>query len=83
MTAQEARQLEDALRARLGAQVEVEEISAGRYRFGVIAPGFEGVAQLRRQDQVWQIVDETLPPPARLDVSLILAFAPGELQVAP
>ena len=34
------------------------------------------------KDDVWEVVDATLPRDATLDVSLILAFAPDELASA-
>lgn len=83
MTQDEARQLEAAIQARFEAQVETEEVSPGRYRFGVISAQFEGVPHLQRQDQVWQVVDEVLKSESRLDVSIILAYAPSEMHVAP
>jgi hypothetical protein len=37
---------------------------------------FDDMPQLRRQDEIWEVVDETLPREATLDISIILAFAP-------
>jgi hypothetical protein len=47
-----------------------------------MSPQFERMEQLRRQDLIWDVVDQTLPREATLDISLILAFAPSELASA-
>ncbi len=83
MTQDDAELLEKALKDHFAAQVEMEQVAPGRFRFNVVSATFEGIPHLHRQDEVWRIVDCTLPTAVRLDVSLIIAFAPSELQVAP
>ena len=43
MTQQQANELADVLRARFGGDVEIEEVSPGRFRYMVISPAFVGV----------------------------------------
>lgn len=80
MTQDQANALRDTFVRELGADVELEQVSrAGRYRFALTSPRFEGMAHLARQDLIWPFVDQVLPREATLDVSMILAFAPSEL----
>jgi hypothetical protein len=83
MTNFDAKQLAQALERRFAAFVDLEEVAPGRFRFGVVSSQFVGVSQLRRQDEIWNVIDEVVPRDHRLDVSLILAFAPEEIQTAP
>lgn len=81
MTRQEADLLAGALKQRFDAEVEVQPVNGnGRYRFAVVSMQFQQLNQLQRQDAVWEVVDATLPRPATLDISLVLAFSPNELQ---
>ncbi|HEY8746623.1 MAG TPA: hypothetical protein VIM11_01525 [Tepidisphaeraceae bacterium] len=80
MTQQEAESLADALRGHFEADVDMELVNdRGRYRFAVVSKQFQSMNDLERQDEVWKIVDRTMPRAATLDISLILAFAPEEL----
>jgi stress-induced morphogen len=80
MKDQDARRLKQELQKRLKAKVESEKVSRGRFRFSVVSPMFKGKPQMTRQDDVWKIVDDVLDRESSLDVSLILTFAPKELQ---
>ncbi len=81
MTRQDVDKLTDALKQRFEATVEVEQVGPnGRFRFAVVSPQFRDMPQLDRQDAIWSVVDEALPREATLDVSLILAYAPEELE---
>lgn len=80
MTKHQAQTLVKALKKKFHGQVDAEPINGkGRYRFAVTSKQFAKMPQLRRQDAVWEIVDETLPAEATLDISIILAFAPADL----
>jgi stress-induced morphogen len=82
MTKTQAHSLVQALKKQFRGHVEAEPINGhGRYRFAVTSKRFEKMPQLRRQDAIWEIVDQTLPPDAALDISIILAFAPADLAV--
>ena len=83
MTEAKANALCEALRLKFDGNVERESINGhGRYRFAIASDRFTGMPQLKRQDEVWQVVDATLPREATLDISLILTFAPSELAAA-
>ncbi len=80
MTRESADRLVAALRNAFDAEVDVEAVnSAGRYRFGIVSPKFEGMPHLDRQDAAWDVVDDTLSRSDVLDVSMILAYAPSDL----
>ncbi len=79
MTRERADVLAEALRGRFGGEVDVEPVNgAGRYRFAVVSPRFDGVPHLRRQDEAWEVVDATLSREETLDISLILTIAPSD-----
>jgi stress-induced morphogen len=80
MTQHIAESLANALRNRFDAEVDMELVNpSGRYRFAVVSPQFQKMTQLARQDEIWKVVNETMPREATLDITLILAFAPDEL----
>ena len=81
MTPDDARRLTTALKGRFGGNAEAEEVSPGRYRFAVVSPLFDGVPHLRRQDQIWLVVDAVLSREQVVDLSLVLAFAPDEVDM--
>jgi len=82
MTPTQVETLRTALAREFEAEVEAEKIAPKRYRFVVISPRFLRMSQLDRQDQVWRVVDDVLPREAALDISLILVYAPSELERA-
>ncbi len=83
MTAAQAKLLRNALKTQFRAEVEVEKVGAGgRYRFAVVSSQFDKMNQLKRQDEIWKVVDKTLSRNEILGISLILAFAPKELAAA-
>jgi acid stress-induced BolA-like protein IbaG/YrbA len=84
MTTSDAKALKMALKKRFAAdEVEVEKVGpGGRYRFAVVSSRFNRMSQLKRQDEIWKVVDSTLSRNAILGISLILAFAPRELAAA-
>ena len=81
MTHQESEVLAEGLRRRFGAEVEAEQVAAGRFRFTVVSPKFVDVPQLRRQDEAWEVVDAAITRELALDISLILTYSPDELEV--
>jgi hypothetical protein len=83
MTTQDAQAVTTALEGRFGGRAEAEEVAPGRFRFTLVSPAFSGVPQLTRQDDVWAAVDAALPTEQSLDITLILAFAPDEVQMVP
>ncbi|HEX4797243.1 MAG TPA: hypothetical protein VH370_25845 [Humisphaera sp.] len=83
MTEAQAKTLREALKKEFKAQAEFEPVNGkGRYRFAVTSKRFAKMPQLKRQDEVWKVVDRILSRDASLDVSLILAFAPEDLAAA-
>jgi stress-induced morphogen len=83
MTPIQVNRLKRALEDHFDAEVEAERVNAkGRYRFAVVSSRFNKMPHLKRQDAIWEVVDETLSPEASLDISLILAYAPKELATA-
>lgn len=83
MTGKESEMILGALQQRFDAEVDIEPVNGdGRYRLAVVSPQFRTMTQLQRQDAIWSLVDQTLSRQATLDISLILAFAPGELAEA-
>ena len=80
MKDRDVRRLKEELQKKFKAEVEVEKISKGRFRLSVVSPMFKRMGQMTRQDRVWELVDEVLSRDATLDVSLILTFAPNELE---
>ena len=70
-----------ALRSELGAEVEVERVQGtARYRLAVVSPRFRDMGQMARQDLVWQIADSALDRESALKITLILAFAPEDIE---
>lgn len=78
MTQEEAARVVEQLKDRFAAEVASTEVSPGRFRFTVVSSRFESMPRMRRQDEVWELVDQVLDREAALDVSLILALAPNE-----
>jgi hypothetical protein len=80
MTRAKADELVSALVTRFGGEGEAEQVHQdGRYRFTIVSPRFDSMAHLRRQDEVWKVVDQVLSREETLDVSLVLTVAPDEL----
>lgn len=82
MIARQANKLKAALAEAFEAEVEAEKIAPGRYRFSIISPQFDQMPQLKRQDAAWKVVDRMLTTEASIDISLILTYAPHELERA-
>jgi acid stress-induced BolA-like protein IbaG/YrbA len=83
MTSAHVNKLTRELEKQFDAKVEAEKIGPkGRYRFAVVSPKFKKMTQLKRQDAIWAVVDKVLSRDATLDISLILAYAPEELEHA-
>ena len=80
MTRPEAQTLVESLKAKFGGEAETEEVAPGRFRFAIVSPQFTNISPLQRQDQIWELVDATLNREQRFDVSLILAFAPDDVE---
>ncbi|MFI5379353.1 MAG: hypothetical protein ACHRHE_08650 [Tepidisphaerales bacterium] len=80
MTKEQVKSLVQAFKRAFHGSVDVESINGhGRYRFAITSKRFAKMPQLKRQDAIWEIVDQTLPREATLDISIILAFAPADL----
>ena len=80
MTQTEARRLKRALEKQFGGKAEFEPVDKkGRYRFALTSKRFEKMSHLKRQAQVWEVIDRTLSREANVDVSMILVFAPADL----
>lgn len=79
MTQEQAARVVEQLKNRFAAEVASTEVSPGRFRFNVVSPQFESMPRMRRQDEVWELVDQVLDRETVLDVSLILALAPTEV----
>lgn len=83
MTNNEVNRLVDALGAEFpGAEVDAEEISAGRYRVAVVWAGFDTLSHRDRQRRAWKTADAVVPGQVLLDVGMILTMAPSELPQA-
>ncbi len=78
MTQQQADDLSRKLAERFGGQAEAEEVIPGKFRFALVSPAFTGVPHMERQDRVWELVDGLIDRETRLELTLILAFAPDE-----
>lgn len=73
-----------ALREKFGPEVTHDsDVVGGRemFSFYVVSPAFAGIGHLKRQDAVWAVIDGTLSREEALQVSAVLALAPGELEV--
>jgi stress-induced morphogen len=82
MTQDQAAQLVTAFKARFGGEVEPhpdDNGQSGRFDFSIVSPGFRGMTTLQRQDAVWETVNQVLGREASLDVGMVWAFAPGEI----
>jgi stress-induced morphogen len=80
MTSKQAKVLVRALEEKFGGEGDFELVNKkGRYRFAIVSKKFEKMSQLKRQDEIWKIVDRVLPRDAVLDVSIVLAFDPADL----
>lgn len=83
MTDRDVDTLRRALAEAFDAEVDATAVNGnGRYRFAVLSNRFAGMPQLDRQDAIWRVVDEALSRAAVLDISLIFAFAPDEIEQA-
>ena len=77
------KKLVGAFKARFGGKVEHEkEVVAGveRFSFYLVSPKFKSLSHLKRQDAVWEVVDSVLSREEALQVSAVLALAPGEIE---
>lgn len=87
MNRKEVEQLKKALSDTFNAQVNARPIPSrrGRYEFSVISPKFKRMKHLARQDRIWNVVDKAiedrkLSRDSMIDISLILAYAPDEIE---
>jgi stress-induced morphogen len=72
--------LRDRLVKELGGEVEVDPSDDGRsYTLWVFSEKFTAQTHLQRQDLVWSIVDQELDREESLKITLIMTFAPGEV----
>mgnify|MGYP006301420073 CR=1 FL=1 len=80
MTPKQVKQLTSALEQAFNAEVQAEKVSTKRYRFVVVSPQFCRMTQMERQDAIWAQVDQVLQKADAVNVSLILAYAPNEIE---
>ena len=72
--------LSNALQAGVnGAQVTSERVRGDRYRFIVVAPGFDDQEHPQRQRTVWAVADRSLPKEDLLKVAMIITLSPSEV----
>jgi stress-induced morphogen len=81
MTEEQAAKLVAALQGRFGGEAEAhpDDEDKGRFDFSVISPYFTGMTTLHRQDAAWEVVNQTVGREDVLDVGMIWALAPGEI----
>jgi stress-induced morphogen len=73
--------LADALRRDFPGTVEVELVSGtNRFRIAVVSDRFERMPHLKRQDEVWRLVDAILDREQSLQISMLLTYAPSEIE---
>jgi stress-induced morphogen len=68
---------------RFGGEGEAEEVNPGQFRFALVSPQFSGVPHLRRQDSIWEVVERVLTREQILGLTLVVAYAPEEIQLVP
>jgi hypothetical protein len=72
--------LRDRIVKDLEAEVDVEASDEARsFTVWVTSPRFSSLTHLQRQDLLWAIVDETCDREESMLITLIMAFAPGEI----
>jgi hypothetical protein len=73
--------LRDQLKADLAADVDIEPLDEGPpFLLTVFSDHFKNLTHLQRQDRVWAIVDATCGREDSLLISMILTYAPGEIE---
>jgi hypothetical protein len=73
--------LRDRLQTELAAEVDVEPLDGpSRFLLTVFSEQFRNLSHLERQDRVWAIVDATCGREDSLMISMILTYAPGEIE---
>ena len=61
MTKKEADLLAKALKKQFGGKTEYEPVDErGRYRFAITSKRFDTMPHLKRQDDIWELVDKVL-----------------------
>lgn len=81
MTQDQADRLAAVFREQFGGEVETfsEEDDPCRFQFTISSPKFQELTTLQRQDAVWEVIDRALSRDDSLDVVMVWAFAPGEI----
>ena len=76
--------LKKALASEFGGVVDVQPVPGSGvrdyFRVGLVSPRFRRMPHLKRQDAVWDVADRVLTREETLLVSMILAYAPNELE---
>ena len=83
MTRFPLKKLVDAFKARFGGQVAHDKEVVGgleRFSFYLVSPKFKSLSHLKRQDAAWEVIDSVLSREEALQVSAVLALAPGEIE---
>jgi acid stress-induced BolA-like protein IbaG/YrbA len=76
-----AQQVREIIEAEFsGARTHLEETTAGRLAGRMVWSGFDGLDQVERQEQLRGVLRNRLGETAA-QVSVILTYTPGELQV--
>lgn len=73
--------LRDRLKSELAAEVDVEPLDEGApFLVTVFSDQFKNLSHLARQDRVWAVVDAACSREDSLLISMILTYAPGEIE---
>jgi hypothetical protein len=79
MTKADADRIAAVLGTEFRAHVEVEETSAGRYRFELFSRHFGPATHLERHDQGWAAIDRLLTRDQVQDVAALLMYGPEDV----
>ena len=83
MTSKEAKSLAAALKRKFGGRVEFENVDGnGRYGFAIWSKKFNGVPHMKRQDDIWEIINEVLDRESILDLGAVIAYAPNDVALS-
>lgn len=73
--------LVEAIRRDFPGTVEVEPVArTNRFRIAVVSDRFEKMPHLKRQDEVWRLVDAVLDREQSMEISMLLTYAPSEIE---
>ena len=79
MTPQDAEKVADVLDRCFGGEVDLESVNGnGRYQFAIVSPKFSQLAQLDRQDAVWDAIRAQVDDDISIDILMVLTLSPEE-----